>query len=102
MNLEFLKEFILNTGQPSKSRVQKEAPEVPQQEGQTTQALIQYRELNIIFDTSLIEGTTSKKKTIYVNEARKAVLAGPPSTQADQSCSSTLIYVSYTFRIMTP
>ena len=33
--------------------------------------LVQYRELNAMFKNSPIEGTTTKERTIYVNETRR-------------------------------
>jgi len=45
--------------------------------------LIQCKEVNTIFGTSLVEGTTMKGRTIYVNEAWRdnylAILTCPPS-----------------------
>jgi len=40
----YLKEFILNPEKPLESKVQKQTFEVPQQENQVNQALIQYQE----------------------------------------------------------
>ena len=45
-------------------------------------ALIQYREVNVIFETSQEDGTTTKGRIIYVNEAQSnypTVLTHPPS-----------------------
>jgi len=36
---------------------------------QASNVLIQYKEVNAIFDTSPIEGTTLKGRVIYVSEA---------------------------------
>jgi len=33
--------------------------------------LVQCREVNAIFENSLIEGTTTKERTLYVNKARR-------------------------------
>ena len=33
--------------------------------------LVQYREVNVIFENSPVEGTTTKKRTIYVHEAQR-------------------------------
>ena len=52
VNRGYLKEFILNPGQPSETKVQKEAPEGPQQESQVNQTFIQYWKVNAIFGTS--------------------------------------------------
>ena len=53
------------------------------QDDQTGSALIEYKEVNAIFETSLIEGTRTKERVIYVNEARKnnypTTLTSPPS-----------------------
>jgi len=46
-------------------------------------ALIQYKKVNAIFETSLVEGITTKGRTIYVNEAQRdnypTVLTRPSS-----------------------
>jgi len=52
--------------------VQKEALEATQQESQVNQTLIQYREVNAIFSTSLIEDLTNKEKAIYINEVHRS------------------------------
>ena len=43
---------------------------------------VQYQEVNTIFENSPIEGTTTKERTLYVNEARKddypAIVTHPP------------------------
>ena len=44
------------------------------------EALIHYMEVNVIFGTSLIEGTTGKERAIYVNVTRRMVLIGLLST----------------------
>ena len=33
--------------------------------------LVQYREVNTIFENSPVEGTATKERTIYVNEAQR-------------------------------
>ena len=57
--------------------------EFPQQDGQVGNAPIQYKEVNAIFDVSLIEVTTTKGRAIYVNEDQRddylAILTPPPS-----------------------
>ena len=73
VNRGYLKEFILNPGQPSETRVQKDAPEASQQEDQVSRTLIQYREVNTIFGASPIEGITAKEKAFYINEARRSI-----------------------------
>jgi len=45
--------------------------ELPPQDGQAGNALIQYKEVNVIFSTSLIKGTIVKGRVIYVNEAQR-------------------------------
>ena len=42
VNRGYLKEFVLNPGQSSKVKVQKAAPEAPQQEDLTSHALVNY------------------------------------------------------------
>ena len=54
--------------------MQRDVPEASRPEGQATQALIHYREVNAIFDTSTIEGTTTKERAICVNMARRMIL----------------------------
>jgi len=80
VNQGYLKEFILDPGQPSEVSVHKENPETSQPEGHATQALIHYHEVNAIFSASSIEGTIKNERAIYVNMARRMVLTGPPST----------------------
>ena len=45
-------------------------------------ALVQYQEVNAIFENSPIEGTTTKERTIYVNKAQRgnypAIVTRPP------------------------
>jgi len=84
VNRGYLNEFIFDPGQPSEAMVHRDVPETSRSEGQATQALIHYRKVNAIFDTSLIEGTTAKERAIYVNIARWMVLTGPPSTPSRQ------------------
>ena len=79
MNLGYLKKFILNPGQPSKARVQRDVSETSRLEGQATRALVYCREVNAIFGASPIEGTTTKERAIYVNMGCRMVLTGPPS-----------------------
>ena len=56
---------------------------LPPQDDQAGNVFIQYKKVNAIFDTSPIDGTTAKQRTIYVNEARRdnylAILTHPPS-----------------------
>ena len=52
------------------------------QDRQAGNALIQYKEVNAIFSTFPIKGTTTKERMIYVNEARRdypSILTRPPS-----------------------
>ena len=58
VNGGYLKEFIINSGQPSEIKVQKEVKQTPRQENKVNQALIQYREVNTIFRAFLIEDNT--------------------------------------------
>ena len=58
----------------------RDVPETLRSEGQATEALIHYWEVNTIFGAFSIEGTTAKERAIYVNMARRMVLTGPPST----------------------
>jgi len=57
--------------------------ELPPLDGLTSNALIQYKEVNVIFSTSPTEGTTTKGRDIYVNEAQRdnypTILTRPPS-----------------------
>jgi len=89
INQGYLREFVLNPVQPSKIKVQKEPPP---QVGQAGNTLIQSRELNAIFATSPIDGTTRKRRVIYVNEAQKdgypAILTSPPSSRGRHILSS--------------
>ena len=47
-------------------------------------ALVQYRKVNAIFGNSPMDGTTTKEKTIFINEARRdnyqAIVTGPPTS----------------------
>jgi len=84
INQGYLKEFILNPGEPSEVKVQKEAPEAQHQKSQTSRDLVNYREVDGIFGACPLEGTTSRKRSVYINEACRteypAVLVGPPLT----------------------
>jgi len=44
--------------------------------------LVQYKKVNTIFENSLVEGTTTKERTIYINEARRdnhlTIVTRPP------------------------
>ena len=95
--MSYLQEFVLNPGQPSKTKVKKGPLEVPQPESR----IIQYREIDAIFSVSPIEGTASRK-VVYINEARKrkypTVLTGPPLLQASQYGSRTLTHQLCTSR----
>ena len=81
INRGYLKKFILNLGQPSKVKLQKEIFEDQQQRNPASNALVIYRETGVIFGASPLEGTTSREKAIYI-EARRSnyptVLIGPP------------------------
>jgi len=69
VNQGYLREFTFSQGQPSETKVQKEHPP---QDSQASSALIQYREVNVIFGSTLID---------YVNKARRggylAILTSP-------------------------
>jgi len=66
VNEGYLRKFILNPGLPSEVRAQRQ-PQAPADHLGST--LVQCREVNAIFDNSPIEDTTTKERTIYVNEA---------------------------------
>jgi len=57
VNKGYLREFILNLGLPSEVRMRKQPKTIDEHRGS---ALVQYREVNIIFRTSSVEGTTAK------------------------------------------
>jgi len=57
------------SGKPSEVKVKEVSPEASQLDSQ----VIQYREVDAIFGTSLIEGSTSGERAIYVSETRKAI-----------------------------
>jgi len=80
VNQGYLREFIFNFIQLSEIRVQRQPKTMDECPGSD---LIQYREVNAIFGTSPVEGTTAKGRAIYVNEARRdsylAILTCPPS-----------------------
>ena len=81
VNEGYLREFILNPGLPSKIRVQRQPKTTDEH---ASRALIQYREVKAIFENSQVEGTTIKKRTIYVNETRRdnylAIVTYPPTS----------------------
>ena len=52
INRWYLKEFIINPGQPSETTIQNEVNQTPRQESQVNQALLQYQEVNTIFGFS--------------------------------------------------
>ena len=47
----------------------KAAPKAPQQEDPTSRSFVSYREVDVIFGAYPLEGTTSREKVIYINEA---------------------------------
>jgi len=49
--------------------VQKEAPEAQHRKSQTSRAPVNYREVDAIFGACPLEGTTSRKRSVYINEA---------------------------------
>jgi len=65
--------------------VQKEAPEAQRWKSPTSRSPVNYREVDVIFGACPLEGSTLKKRSIYINEACKAnypmVLIGPPLTR---------------------
>jgi len=79
-NERYLREFILNLGLPSEIRMQRQYETIDEHQGNS---LIQYKEVDAIFGTSPVEGTTVKGRIIYVNEAQRdnssAILTPPPS-----------------------
>jgi len=81
VNKEYLREFVLNPKLPSEVRVQRQ-PEAPAEHPGST--LVQCQEVNVIFGNSPIEGTTTKERTLYVNEARRdnhlATVTRPPTS----------------------
>jgi len=56
--------------------VQKVTPKTLMQGNQAGRTLVSYREVDAIFDAifgaCLLDGTTSREKTIYINEAAEA------------------------------
>ena len=66
VNEGYLREFILNPGLPSEVKVQRQSEAPAEHPGST---LVQNREVNAIFEISLIENTTNKESTLYVIEA---------------------------------
>ena len=65
--------------------MQKEALEAQQRKSLTSHAPVNYRGVDAIFRTYSLEGTTSKERSIYINEAHRAsystVLTGPPNLE---------------------
>jgi len=68
VNPGYLQEFVANPGQLLETKVRKGPPEVPQPESRA----IQYREIDVIFGASPIEGTSSRERVIYINKAHKS------------------------------
>ena len=62
--------------------MRKEIPKTQQLRNLTSHALISYKEVEDIFGACPLEGTISRKKAIYINEARRSnypiVLIGSP------------------------
>ena len=71
VNRGYLKEFILNPGQPSKVKVQKETTKDQQQRNVANHALVKNLEVDVIFDACPLEDTP-RERAIYINEAREA------------------------------
>jgi len=81
VNQRYLQKFVLNTGLPSEVRVQRQLETPAEHPGST---LVQYQIVHAIFANSLIKGTTTKERTLYVNEARRdnhlAIVTRPPTS----------------------
>ena len=84
VNRGYLKEFILNLGEPSEVKVRKEAPKAQQWKSSTSHALVYYEEVDAILGAYPLEGITSRERSMYINEAHRAnypmVLIGPSLT----------------------
>jgi len=72
---------VLNPGLPSEVMVQRQLDALVERPSST---LVQYQKVNAIFRNSLIEGTTTKERTLYVNEGRRdnhlAMVTRPPTS----------------------
>ena len=103
VNEGYLWEFFLNPRLPLEVRVQRQLEAPVEHLGST---LVQYREVNTIFDNSPIEGTTTKERTLYVNEACRdshpTIVTCLLHLTMGQSSSRKKIHMLYTSRTTMP
>ena len=93
VNEGYLQEFILDPRLPSKIRVQRQPKSTDENLGKT---FVQYREGERHLRNSPKEGTSTKERTIYINEARRdnypAIVTCPSTSPGRQSFSEEDAY----------
>jgi len=81
VNEGYLREFILNLELPSEIRVQRQPGTIDEHSSST---LVQDKKVNATFGNSPMEGTTTKERTIYANEALRdnypTIMTRPPTS----------------------
>jgi len=102
INEGYLREFVLNPILPLEVRVQRQPEALAEHPGST---LVQYREVNTIFENSSIEDTTIKERTLYANEAwmdNLVTVTRPPTSPDRPVFFSKKTRMSCTSHTMTP